>query len=66
MPLEFNIFMFFSSDLLESALLGSIGMLISIGIIGVPFIDNLVGVIFLGMCIQAGSKDGRLCIGRHE
>ncbi|EER10941.1 Quinolone resistance protein norA, putative [Perkinsus marinus ATCC 50983] len=43
------------THLLESALLGSIGMLISIGIIGVPFIDNLVGVIFLGMCIQAGT-----------
>ncbi|KAF4653741.1 hypothetical protein FOZ61_008678 [Perkinsus olseni] len=43
------------THVLESALLGSIGMLIAIGIVGVPFIDSVVGVIFLGMCIQAGT-----------
>ncbi|KAF4654137.1 hypothetical protein FOL47_010113, partial [Perkinsus chesapeaki] len=39
----------------ESALLGSIGMLIAIGVVAVPFINNLTGLIFLGMCIQAGT-----------
>ncbi|KAF4755738.1 hypothetical protein FOZ63_015153, partial [Perkinsus olseni] len=43
------------THVLGSALLGSIGMLIAIGIVGVPFIDSLLGVIFLGMCIQAGT-----------
>ncbi|KAF4658260.1 hypothetical protein FOL47_008100 [Perkinsus chesapeaki] len=40
--------------LIEPALLASIGYAISCLIVVVPFIDNLVGVIFLGMAIQGG------------
>ncbi|EER10942.1 Quinolone resistance protein norA, putative [Perkinsus marinus ATCC 50983] len=40
---------------IEPALVGSIGLFVSCLIVIVPFIHNLVGVIFLGMAIQGGA-----------
>ncbi|KAF4691836.1 hypothetical protein FOZ60_014719 [Perkinsus olseni] len=39
----------------EPALLACIGLFVSCLIVIVPFIDNLVGVIFLGMALQGGA-----------
>ncbi|EER11768.1 conserved hypothetical protein [Perkinsus marinus ATCC 50983] len=43
-------------DFIPAAIVGAIGMLISIIIIVVPFVHNLAAVIVLGLCMQAGTS----------
>ncbi|EER10943.1 Multidrug resistance protein, putative [Perkinsus marinus ATCC 50983] len=55
-PVVMNLIYLPITHFIPAAIVGAIGMLISMIIIVVPFVHNLAAVIVLGLCMQAGTS----------